>query len=178
MQCDECNERPATLQLSHEVNGQKVVLHVCEVCAKRINDEFDQQQEENFTFHDLLTGLFQMTQSKNMDLTNTYYNQLKEELRCDHCQLTFREFQHIGKFGCAHCYDTFSSKLDSIFRRAQSGNTNHYGKTPYSQTLTQSISNQIEQLKTEMKQLIEIEAFEKAAVIRDKIKALEAESED
>src|SRR5699024_8979297 len=141
----------------------------CEVCANRLNDEFA-QKEENYTFHDLLTGLFHMTQS-NLDLEKNQYMNEENELRCEHCQLTFREFQHIGKFGCAQCYQTFSHKLDSVFRRAQSGSTNHYGKTPKAHVNDISISHQIQLLKQEMKQLIEIEAFEKAAVLRDKIKA-------
>lgn len=177
MQCDECKERPATLQLIHEINGQKVTLQVCEVCAKRLNDEYE-QGEDNFTFHDLLTGLFQMTHSSNIDLDHAHYMQMANEMRCEHCHLTFREFQHIGKFGCAQCYETFKSKLDSILRRAQSGNTSHYGKVPKANIKSISLSNQIDQLKQEMKQLIDLEAFEKAAVIRDRIRSLQAESED
>lgn len=176
MQCDECKERPATLQLIHEINGQKVRLQVCEVCAKKLNDEYE-QADDKFTFHDLLTGLFQMTHSTNLDLENAHYMQMENDIHCEHCHLSFREFQHIGKFGCAYCFDAFKPKLDAILRRAQSGNTSHYGKIPKAYDKDQSLSNQIEQLKQEMKQLIEIEAFEKAAVVRDQIKSLQAESE-
>src|SRR5699024_12496339 len=52
----------------------------------------------------------------------------ERELICSNCNLSFRDYRKIGKFGCSDCYNSFESKLTPIFKRVHSGNTNHTGK--------------------------------------------------
>ncbi|AXI07569.1 hypothetical protein CUC15_00520 [Oceanobacillus zhaokaii] len=174
MECQECQERPATLHFTQVINGKKKEIHVCEVCAKEKG--YLTYPDETYSFHHLLTDLINFNASKIDSLENKTFKQQAQDLACAHCGMTFSQFKQIGKFGCASCYGTFSSRLDPIFRRAHAGNTKHNGKVPKRTGIDLQTRKQIESYKKELQHLIETEAFEDAAVIRDKIKGLESNS--
>lgn len=170
MDCQECHTRPASLHFTQVINGNKTEVHVCEVCAKEKG--YMTYPEEGYSLHNLLAGLFNFD-STQIGNQNAPLKQTKEELQCPQCKMNFSEFKRTGKFGCAACYHTFSTRLDPIFRRVHSGNTKHYGKIPKRKGGNLHTKKQLETHKAELQQLIEGEAFEEAAMVRDKIKELE-----
>ncbi|WP_042145334.1 UvrB/UvrC motif-containing protein [Paucisalibacillus sp. EB02] len=170
MECHECQERPATLHYTQVINGHKTEVQICEVCAKEKG--YMTYPEEGYSLHNLLTGLF------NFDTTHVStpgtHIQKEKEHQCPKCGLTFSEFKQIGKFGCGECYHTFSGSLNPIFRRVHSGNTEHRGKIPKRKGGSLHLKKQVVTYKAELQELIMNEEFEQAAVIRDKIKELDA----
>lgn len=167
MKCMECQERPATLHLTQVVNGQKTERHVCEICAQQKG--YMTNQEDSYSLHDLITGLFGaehfgIQQQQRMN---------KEEIKCNECQMSFQEFRQIGRFGCAKCYEAFKSKLDPIFRRVHSGSLEHQGKIPKRQGGKLHLEKELTVYRSELQELIHAEEFEEAAIVRDKIKAIE-----
>lgn len=175
MECSECQKRPATLHFTQVINGQKTEINVCEECAKKKG--YMSYTDDTYTIHDLLTGLFNFG-SSNIDLKNNSFFQEVKELQCSHCGITFDDFQRIGKFGCANCYNTFKTKLDAIFRKVHSGNTKHHGKIPKRKGGKLHTKKEIEFYRAKLKELIEREEFEQAAVVRDHIKKLEEKAGD
>lgn len=169
MECQECQQRPATLYFRQVINGKKTEIHVCEVCAQEKG--YVTYPEEGYSLHHLLKGLFNV-ESPKVDSQQNHSMQTKAELQCPQCELTFSEFKRSGKFGCATCYDTFSSHLNSVLRRVHSGNTKHNGKIPKREGGNLHLKQQIKQYQEYLLQLIEEEAFEEAAKVRDHIKAL------
>ena len=167
MECQECQKRPATLHLTQFINGQRKEIHVCEVCATE-KGYFSYTEDAN-SLQDLLTGLFNLDTSK---MHHQVLNQINE-LQCEQCGMTISEFNKIGKFGCATCYETFSSRLDSILRRVHAGNTKHTGKIPKRTGVKLQVKKEVEHYRKQLQHLIEAEEFEKAAEVRDKIKELE-----
>lgn len=176
MECSECQKRPATLHFTQIINGQKTEVKVCEVCAKKKG--YMNYSDDTYSLHNLLTGLFNFgTGSSNIDLQNNNLFAEVKELQCSQCNITFNDFQRIGKFGCANCYDSFKTKLDSIFRRVHSGNTKHNGKIPKRKGGTLHTKKEIELYRKKLHELIEREEFEQAAIVRDQIKKLEEKKE-
>lgn len=173
MECQECHQRPATVHLTQVINGQKSETHMCEKCAKE--NGYVNYGEENFTFNDLLSGLFHSDGLSPLKEQNPHSYTPKPKLKCEKCGLTYEEFARIGKFGCAYCYKTFDERLNPILRRVHSGNTRHDGKIPKREGGTLHLKKEIEEYKTNLRQLIEQEEFEEAAKIRDKIRTLEKE---
>ncbi|HLR65866.1 UvrB/UvrC motif-containing protein [Virgibacillus alimentarius] len=169
MECQECHKRPASLHFSQTVNGNKTEVYVCEVCAKEKG--YMTYPEEGYSLHDLLSDLFNFDAAQIGSHNKTF--QQTTELQCPECKMNFSSFKRTGKFGCAQCYHTFSKHIDPIFRRVHSGNTKHSGKIPKRKGGNLHTKKQIEQHKQEIQQLIENEAFEEAAIVRDKIKELE-----
>jgi len=172
MKCQECHQRPATLHFTQIIQGTKAEVNVCETCAKEKG--YMTHPEEGYSLHNLLSGLFNFDINK---LNNPEGNTMKqqEELQCSKCKLTFTEFKRIGKFGCAECYRTFSGRLDPILRRVHSGNVKHHGKIPKRKGVNLHTKKQLETYRTKLQDLIEQEAFEEAAIVRDEIKDLETQ---
>lgn len=175
MECQECQQRPATLHFKQVINGNKKETHVCGVCAKEKGYMMD--QEEGYSLHNLLTGLFNFD-SIQIGNHNEAAFKTKKDLQCKECKLTFSEFQRTGKFGCAQCYEAFSSRLDPIFRRVHSGNIKHHGKIPKRIGGDLHTKKKLETYKSQLEDLIKNEAFEEAAMIRDKIKELKSKESD
>ena len=94
-------------------------------------------------------------------------------LRCDKCGSTFNDIVRSGKIGCADCYSTFYDKLLPSLERLH-GRTRHEGKIPNGIVEVPDKSEK-EKLQDELKQAVDEQNYEKAAELRDKIKALESE---
>jgi len=170
VECQECHERPATLHFTQVINGEKTEVYVCEICAKEKG--YMNYPEEGYSLHHLLSGLLNST----FESPKSTAGQQTEELQCPKCEMTLSEFKRVGKFGCPDCYETFAANLDPIFRRVHSGNTKHYGKIPARIGGDMRLKKQVDAHKEELQRLIKNEAFEEAATIRDKIKALEEQT--
>ncbi|UOQ44648.1 UvrB/UvrC motif-containing protein [Halobacillus salinarum] len=173
MECQECNQRPATVHLTQVINGQKTEVHVCEQCAKEKG--YMNYGEEAFTLNDLLSGLFNTEGTHPISGQKSQSYSHSQQLKCPTCGLTYKEFARLGKFGCADCYKTFDDKLNPIFRRVHSGNTQHDGKIPHRQGGDLHLKKEAEDLKATLQKLIEQEEFEEAAKVRDKIRSLDSQ---
>ncbi|TCP24132.1 protein arginine kinase activator [Scopulibacillus darangshiensis] len=166
MECQECHLRPATLHFTKIVNGDKMEYHLCDQCAKEKGDVM--AGSGSFSIHHLLSGLLNFEQHVG---ENHHHNH--SVLKCPKCGLTYPEFVEIGKFGCDECYKAFHDKLDPVFRKVHSGNTMHTGKIPKRAGKNMNMKRKVSTLKETLQKLIEDEEFEKAAEIRDEIRALE-----
>ncbi|WP_066189117.1 MULTISPECIES: UvrB/UvrC motif-containing protein [Gracilibacillus] len=174
MECQECQQNPATVHFTQVINGEKLEVHLCAQCAKEKG--YVPQEEDPYSLHQLLSGLFhQKTDALSHSSKHTHPH---EELVCNKCGMTYQQFSRIGKFGCAACYDTFSDHLDSLFRKVHGGNTLHEGKVPKRTGYNIQHRKQIRDLKQSLQQAITEEAFEEAADLRDQIKTLERQVEE
>ena len=171
MICQECNQRPAALHFTKIVNGETTEVHICEKCAQGKSDLFMDNGGSGFSINNLLAGLLNIESNFQHPKANSFPK--TEEVRCPHCQLSFREFVRIGKFGCATCCETFNKQLIPILKRVHSGNTAHIGKIPKRIGGALHLKKQLAEMKDTLKTYIDQEEFEKAAEIRDKIRALE-----
>jgi len=172
MDCQECQMRPATLHFTKIINGKKTEIHLCEQCAKEKGDF--QPGSNSFSIHDLLSGLLGFEEPIGETAGSPFQ---ESEQRCSECGLTYSQFVKRGKFGCAHCYETFQEKLDPVFRRVHGGNTTHTGKIPKRIGGNIQMRRELNRLKEKLQKHIENEEFEQAAKVRDEIRALERKGE-
>lgn len=172
MLCQECQQREATLHFAKIINGEKTEFHICEKCAKEKGEYTP--GSNSFSIHQLLSGLLHFEQPMQAEKGHTHSH---AELSCPKCEMTYSQFTKVGRFGCAHCYKSFSSKLDPILKRVHSGNHSHAGKLPKRIGGGIQIQRQIDHLKQQMRTYIDDEAFEKAAEVRDQIRSLEKEKD-
>ncbi|MGD7046429.1 UvrB/UvrC motif-containing protein [Jeotgalibacillus proteolyticus] len=171
MVCQECQQRPAALHFTKVINGEKTEVHLCEVCAQDKGDAFLSNDASAFSFNNLLAGLLNITPV--VQQPNQSQHSEKETIRCKECKLTFPQFLKIGKFGCPSCYESFRDQLPPILKRLHSGNEIHQGKLPEREGGTIHVKRKINELRTELKELVNGEEFEKAAGVRDHIRSLE-----
>jgi len=100
----------------------------------------------------------------------------RENIVCPKCGLTFEDFTHQGRFGCGECYKAFRHYLEPIMRKIH-GASLHRGRVPIfeSTETTADVSLPVKEeqrLEDELKKAITSEDFERAAEIRDKLKAI------
>ena len=160
MKCDLCNKK-ATVHLTEIVDDQMSEMHLCEDCAR----EKSVQMEQQFGLSDLLAGLTDFgKQSKPVETV---------ELKCENCGMTYDDFRKFGRLGCSHCYDAFKQHLSTLLKKIH-GSNQHLGKAPIRMPAAQKKKiGDLQELKVQLMQAIQLEDFEKAAKLRDKIRELE-----
>lgn len=169
MVCEQCQQREAEVVATQFNNGQQVMLHLCHQCAAKIQP-FHVEPQESTPLHQLLSTWFG---------TPTWYKEEQKKERhkqkeCQHCHTTFEHFLKEGKFGCAHCYETFREELPPLLKRLHGG-TEHVGKMPGAASEKAALKKRIELIRQTMKTAVDEERFEDAAQLRDEARMLEAQ---
>nr|WP_275899704.1 UvrB/UvrC motif-containing protein [Bacillus piscicola] len=173
--CEECQKRPASIHLTKIVNGQKTQINLCEECAREKGETIPNWS--NYSIQDLLSGLLHFEQPTGHESVRSSQT-MPRQLVCNNCGLSYDRLINIGRFGCSHCYETFGSKLDPIFKRVHGGNTKHAGKIPKQAGSKFHIKKQIEKAREHLEDLIEREEFEEAAKVRDHIRDLQSRARE
>ena len=168
MLCQMCGQHPATNHIKTIVNGKLTQAHLCADCAKK-QGYGNLFADWGSGFGSLLSG-FMGSAAPARQVT-----------RCPGCGASFEDITRSGKIGCAECYHTFRGQLLPIIQRIH-GTAQHKGKVPGSSALRVTDTNNkivaveetpLEEKKRLLKQAIETQDFERAAVLRDEIKELE-----
>ncbi len=165
MLCQICEKNEATVHFTEVVNNQVSELHLCEDCAQKKGLSI----QPHFSIADLLVGLI------NLGITPPKVE--KAGVKCKNCGLTYAQFGKIGRLGCSECYQAFQKGLVPLLRKIH-GSIQHRGKFPKKGKRVLSRREEkspsaLEKLKAELARVVEQEEFEKAASLRDKIRALE-----
>lgn len=166
MMCEECGKAPATVHIEQIVNGQRISLHLCQECAQK-KGYLTTFLDPGFSLTSLLSAFM------GSDEAIRPGSMLKEEARCQVCGMSYRDFARVGKLGCPACYETFSNRLMPLLRRIH-GSDNHVGKVPIKTSGTALLRRELEEARKQLSEAIAQEAYERAASLRDKIRALEA----
>jgi len=167
MFCQNCQMRIAKVHFTQIVNKKKVEMFLCEECASE-KGQFN--PGSLFNINDFLTGLIGYTD------TTPFVPSMQQDVVCKKCGMSFEEFKKMGKLGCSSCYSVFGEKLEPILKRLH-GTTAHTGRVPGRVSKVIKASQEIKELKDLLNKAIQKEEYEKAAEIRDKIKARENEKD-
>ncbi len=166
MHCDVCGKKKATVHLTEIVDEQVSEMHLCEGCAR----EKSAQMEQQFGLADLLAGLSDFGKQKK-DVES------KVKIRCSTCGLNYEDFRKFGRLGCSECYDAFKTHLSQLLKKIHGSNQN-LGKSPVSIPKKEKKKiEDIQEMKNQLLKAIELEKFEKAAELRDKIREIEKRNE-
>jgi len=161
MLCDHCSKKKATVHLTEIIDEQISEMHLCEDCAREKSVKMEQQ----FGLADLLAGLSDFGKHiKGAESVN---------IKCSSCGMTYDEFRKFGRLGCSQCYESFQTYLNTLLKKIH-GSNHHLGKSPKGVSkLPKKKTENIQELKKQLVNAIQIEDFELAAKLRDKIKDLE-----
>jgi len=167
MLCQECRRNEANIHIVKNVNGKQTELNLCEHCARK-KEELDFSFEPQFSLHKLFTSIL------NQSLGGKREAMLTANDKCPSCKLTFAQFSQIGRLGCSDCLTAFEGRLKPLLRRIHAGCT-HTGKVPVQARNRVNKLRELDQLKEELKEKVQSEHFEEAAILRDRIRAMEEE---
>ena len=162
MSCDNCGSKDPVVHLTQIVNNEMTESHLCEKCAAAKGLE-SAEAPLGFPLTDFLAqmGTEDEVAPPGADAT------------CSFCGLTFPDFRETGRLGCPHCYATFEIHLRGLLRRIHGG-TQHVGKVylPPDPSATER-EKRLEGLRRKLERAVTSEDFERAAELRDQIRALE-----
>lgn len=167
MLCEKCGKNEATIHYSEIINGKKKSYTLCSECADKLgigemSDPFD-----GFGAGSLLSGIF----GEAFHPSGIAKIPRVSEKQCPTCGSTLREIAGAGKVGCAECYRTFREELAPTIRRIH-GRVSYKGSSPETVTEKTETVSEADTLRAELYEAIKNEEFERAALLRDKIKAL------
>lgn len=188
MLCSNCGKNEANVHYTHVINGEKTEYNLCDECAKKLGiDEMDFSMP--ISFSNFISDFF----DEDSLLPSFSGNMIT---KCPKCGLTYDQFAKNGKFGCGECYNTFSSRIESVLKNLH-GSAKHRGRAPQRlaekvtklsekddkekqdkiqvehEPLVDKTMEQIDRLNSDIKLAIKEERYEDAAKIRDEIKKLE-----
>jgi len=168
MICESCGQNDATIHITKITNGVKKEANLCHECASKnqnLNLVSDMDIMAPFAFPNILSGLMEY-------VNKSHKNNNDIELRCDNCNLLYKDFKESGLLGCSQCYDYFKTAILSVIKGVQ-GNLEHLGKIPKRSGEELMQKKRVLQLREELQKAITLEEYEKAAEIRDEIKKIE-----
>ena len=166
MKCDKCRNKDAILNIIKISNGDEKTLWLCGDCAKELmqisaaKDDSDEGKVQS-----VLTGFLQaLNTSKKISEI--------EKIVCENCGFTYKDFKNSGKLGCENCYEVFKTQIRPVIKRVH-GDLEHIGKIPKKSGAEVLKNKTVKKLKIDLQKAIIEEEYEKAAIIRDEIKAVE-----
>ncbi|MGB2630404.1 MAG: UvrB/UvrC motif-containing protein [Candidatus Omnitrophota bacterium] len=163
MKCDICGKADATVHLTEIIDGKVKKLHICGRCAKDKSEEM----QSHFGLTDLLSSLMDFEPSMPESRIKK-----SASVKCDMCGMTYYDFQKTGRFGCGKCYEAFGKNLADLLKKIH-GSDRHVGKVPFKGEKAYRNQEDLERMRKELGELVKKEEFEKAAVLRDRIRDLE-----
>jgi protein arginine kinase activator len=96
----------------------------------------------------------------------------KMEHECDTCGIKFVDFRNTGRLGCPNDYSLFREELLQLLENIH-GETRHTGKVPKRLPQSKQAQAELLQLRKQLVQAVQREAYEEAARLRDRIRQLE-----
>lgn len=171
MLCEDCKQKPATIHYTQVVGGVSHQMHLCASCMQKRKVGFDLGDMQGL-LSSLLSGV-----GAAGDEGAEKHEPEENALRCSRCGMEFARFRKTGMLGCAQCYQDFREQLAPILKRIH-GRVQHAGHVPPSIDRAQRVREEMNRLKAEMSEAVACEDFERAAQLRDRIRALAAEEKE
>ena len=167
MLCQNCEKRVAKVHFTKIVNNKKIEAFLCEQCAKEKGQVSFTFSINPFNIGEFFSGLLGYQDS------TPFTPSISQDTVCERCGMSFDQFQKTGKFGCSNCYEVFEDKLRPLMNRLH-GHVQHNGKVPDKVAKSIEVSREVDKMREQLAKAIQNEEYEKAAKLRDKIKAIES----
>lgn len=155
MKCQKCNNAEATAFIKKNINGKVTEMHLCSECASKLG---------YYGFGNFVNP-FELFSS----MFSPENKGVKASKRCSGCGISFDEIVKSGRAGCPKCYSDFYAELNPTIRKIH-GNAKHQTKP----VVCKKEEPSVEELKAQLQRAVEEQNYEQAAVLRDKIKEMEA----
>lgn len=118
----------------------------------------------------IILGMIQEKKQKALS-RKTYSQRI-----CTSCGLSFQDFLDSGRLGCPNCYVSFRDELKPLLRRIH-GTIRHSWSVKKSRP-GMGKNRVLERLRKELAAAVEEEEFEKAAVLRDRMREMERHQDE
>ena len=158
MKCQKCT-KAATLHITEVISDDQFEeLHLCEECANKYL--YEPQNKPAKGGEAALVEESDEASSLN-------------QKECPQCGIKFVEFRNSGRLGCPHDYQEFRDELLPLLENIHGDPPRHTGKVPRRLPQSKQMQSELTQLRKQLLQAVNKEAYEEAARLRDRIRQLE-----
>lgn len=167
MLCEECGKNQATVSITVTTGNDTNTRRLCPECTKKMELSLVKGDIQSF-----LSSVMSVLGKEKKEESH-------EGLTCSACGLSYAEFEHTGRLGCAQCYRDFSVQLKPMLQKIH-GRTQHAGRKPVAYTPDPHDEREARllQLRQKMDEAVAAEDFEEAARCRDEIRSLTQEEKE
>lgn len=164
MMCDICKKRTAMIFLEQNTPGEKKKLNLCVQCA------FDRGISPNSkSIESTISSLFESLSAVSKE------NESAKDNLCPVCGTSLEKIKISRTVGCSECYSVFKDEITKLLEK-QNITGEYTGKFPRHVGSVKSVVTDRIMLQNKLRAALETEDYEKAAVYRDYLKALEKKS--
>lgn len=182
MQCEECHGREAEIHIREITSEGMRELHLCRECATRHTLPGGVPL---LSLESLMGGAPDVFSAKNIFSEDPDEEERGEDPaplqlppgtpdRCPRCGTEVEEALRLGHLGCADCFEVFRAPLEDALR-SYHGGTVHRGLCP--SAMSGEVLEHwttVRALRRELDRAVALEAYERAAELRDQIQHLSA----
>ena len=162
MQCENCGNADAAIQVTRVEDNEMRVQHLCGTCAAEQGID-PGAAGGNLPLADFLA-----------QIGSGVAGEATAAGRCPSCGLTPPQHKETGRLGCAVCYTHYQQHLRALLRRLHGG-TQHVGKVAVTpETDDGGRKARADSLRRSLQRAVDSEDFEHAATLRDQIRRMEA----
>lgn len=159
--CEICKLRESQVEIAIYLNDKLIQLHVCNECASDCRLDFEAL--EKGTVPDFI--------EQCLELDGKRQRGELDDLTCPECGLTANDFEETNQLGCSTCYSALRDLLD--VRIAEAGDC--AARRPPTQP--SKTGESIVGLQRKLRDAVNREEYEDAAMLRDRITALHTQQE-
>ena len=184
MKCQNCGKNEVSVHLKQSINGHVSEFALCSQCAEMmgVGGAFSDFGSFSGFGGDPFSGIESLLSSM---LKSSHARAVPAAQRCKLCGSSYEDIAKRGKLGCAECYELFGERLAPSIERIHN-RTKHIGKLPGrpaarktsaaatpKETAAQTPRQEtLEELQAKLMEAVKAEEYEKAAVLRDRIKEM------
>jgi len=188
MKCQKC-DKVATFHITEMTDSKPEELHLCDEHAYEYLHKNDAKKADETDEHSCGCGCdsecscgdacdCELDVEANVDEeSDASLKELTEDLMetdfqsCPCCGLGFQEFRKTGRLGCPNDYRAFQDRVEPFLLSVQ-GASEHVGKRPRRRGAVVDYGPTLVRLRNELTDAVATEDYERASILRDKIKEL------
>jgi protein arginine kinase activator len=159
MKCDICGSNKAVIHIQQIYENNEINIKICEKCARNKGLTLD-NKEIGKSLKVLLSNFEEI--KKVLELG-------EEKKKCSVCGTDFNTLKGKCEAGCENCYSEFENYLKNFYK-STTGNSVYTGKYPGKVSLMMRKRKNREKLEKDLVSAVKKEDYEKAAVLRDRIR--------
>ncbi len=161
MKCDICGSNRAVIHIQQIYDGTEINIKICEKCA----------HEKGLTLDNREIGKSLKILLSNFEEIKKVLDSKNEKRKCPVCGTDLLTFRKKCEAGCSECYAEFEDYLKEFYKNTV-GSYEHTGKHPGKISVLIRKKLNKERLEKELYNAVKTEDYEKAAVLRDRIRFL------
>ena len=159
MKCDICGSNRAVIHIQQIYDGTEINIKICEKCAR----------EKGLTLDNQEIGKSLKVLLSNFEQIKSVLDSKNEKRKCPVCGTELNVLKKKHEAGCPECYMEFEDYLKNFYKNT-TGRSVHTGKNPGKVALIQRKIQNRARLEKELETAVRKEDYEKAAVLRDRIR--------